>query len=147
MNKCEKCGTQVPEGAKFCPKCGGPIAVKTEQPTATTAAPQSTQGASGFAKIFWVLFATLGLLSYLLLDVGALFLNVSIGFGTTLAVFAMLCGFGFLAVCIVNKVTGSAENKKKYAVRNNVCLAIGIVVCTMVFLGSIVFYVLAGRYM
>jgi hypothetical protein len=30
MNKCESCGADLSEGAKFCSKCGAPVGVKEE---------------------------------------------------------------------------------------------------------------------
>ncbi len=152
MIKCEKCETQVPDNAKFCPKCGAPI-VKQE-PAEPAPAPQQAEekptaksGASTFGKIFWVLFVSLGVSAYLLLDTAGLFLSLaSIGFGVTLAVFAMIAGFGFCAVGIVNKVLSlKSQDKAKYAVRNNVCLAVSIILCVAVLLGAIAMFVAASN--
>ena len=37
---CNHCGAQVPDGAKFCPKCGGALTSDSEAPQAEAPQPQ-----------------------------------------------------------------------------------------------------------
>lgn len=37
---CKYCGAQLPDGAKFCPKCGGALTPVSEAPEADTPKPQ-----------------------------------------------------------------------------------------------------------
>ncbi|MDE7464003.1 MAG: zinc-ribbon domain-containing protein [Clostridiales bacterium] len=152
MIKCEKCETQVPDGAKFCPKCGAPI-VKHEQPATEQAAeqpaqqsapaPQQKKSSGGIGefinKYFWVLFVSTGLVAYLLIDVAGYYLSDRVyGFAVTLCVFALISAICFCVIGILNKVfssSASAEDKKKHAVRDNVCLAVGIIMFVVVLLG------------
>lgn len=145
MIKCDKCETMMPDGAKFCPKCGAPMTAaqpaQTEQPASKQ---KQASGLAGILKHFWVLFATTGLLAYLLIDLAGMYLNVSVGFSVTLAVFALLCGIAFCTLCVLNKLCAGEEDKKKYATRNNVCFAVGIILSVVVLLGSIAIFVMAG---
>jgi uncharacterized membrane protein YvbJ len=58
---CEKCGHQIPEGARFCPSCGTSVRMKNPQSmqdnpfrTARTATVQSTVHASHHSSKIWV---------------------------------------------------------------------------------------------
>ncbi|MCH5162559.1 MAG: zinc-ribbon domain-containing protein [Clostridiales bacterium] len=138
MNKCEKCGIQVPDGAKFCPKCGAPIAQKIETPAVEPTQQESTntvkKSTGGFLnKYFWVLFVSVGLLAYLLMEVAGMYLGVSSGFAITLGVFALIFGVCFCALGLMNKITSAGSN----ALRDNICLAVGIIVALTVLLGTI----------
>lgn len=159
MNKCEKCGIQVPDGAKFCPKCGSPIvkqADTAEQQTTQQPAQQNTEqpkkktangAATFFNKHFWLLFVSTGLIAYLLMEVAGMYVSVvSAGFAVMLGVFSIIFGLGFCAIGVLNKVmslSASEEDKKKYAVRNNICLAVGIILAVAVLLGCIAIFDIA----
>lgn len=152
MIKCEKCEAQVPDNAKFCPKCGAPIAKPAPVETSASASAQTnehaptakkTDIATAFNKIFWVLFVSLGVTAYLLMEVAGMFILTSRGFSIVLAVFAILTAAGFCAVGIVNKVlslSADEQQKAKHAVRNNICFAVGIILFVAVLLGCIALF-------
>jgi uncharacterized RDD family membrane protein YckC len=48
MPYCQKCGSELPEGAKYCPVCGAAVAVPSETPVAP-----AVQAAPGFKLAYW----------------------------------------------------------------------------------------------
>ncbi|MBQ3330539.1 MAG: discoidin domain-containing protein [Ruminococcus sp.] len=61
---CNKCGTQLKENARFCPKCGSPVAATRREPVFERNTPQPTPAAprprSGVSTVLIVLIAVFG---------------------------------------------------------------------------------------
>ena len=188
MAYCKQCGANIPEYAKFCPKCGmaNPVeAVQpaSDEPTVKPVVPQSEatppvqqpvpapqysdnsvppqqqpviqQQASQqppkpldftwFNSHFMLLFVIVGVAAYALSQLAAVYISISTGFGIVLGVFAILLAAATLAVAIVRYVAAmreTAELRKKYAMRDNICLAVGIIVFVFVLLTSIALFVM-----
>ncbi len=188
MAYCKQCGANIPEYAKFCPKCGmaNPVeAVQqaSDEPTVKPVVPQSEatppvqqparepqysdnsvppqqqpviqQQASQqppkpldftwFNSHFMLLFVIVGVVAYALSQLAAVYISISTGFGIVLGVFAILFAAATLAVAIVRYVAAmheTAELRKKYAMRDNICLAVGIIVFVFVLLTSIALFVM-----
>jgi uncharacterized RDD family membrane protein YckC len=53
MPYCKKCGTELPEGAKYCPVCGTPVAAEAVPAAPVTQATPEPQVASGVKLAFW----------------------------------------------------------------------------------------------
>ena len=54
MPYCQKCGTELPEGAKYCPVCGTPLSAETAPVApATLATPVTRVAAVGFELGYW----------------------------------------------------------------------------------------------
>lgn len=195
MAFCKNCGTQIPDVAKFCPKCGmatlpAPAkqpeqVVETVQPPAPPIQPlqqpeQQTQNVqqpqqpvqqsakppvqysqpqpqqsqqpkpprkpadfTWFNDHFMLLFVISGAIAFVLNELSAAYLAVSTAFAVVLAVFAILIAGGFLAVAIVRVIASLKENKedrKKYSRRDNICLALGIIVFVFVIMSAVVVF-------
>lgn len=57
MPHCDKCGAEIPEGAKFCPTCGNPVSIEIAQaaPAALAGAPSLTLALWGERFIAWLI--------------------------------------------------------------------------------------------
>lgn len=54
MANCAVCGNELPDGAKFCPRCGAPVAKHQEAvPTPSAGAPAPPSGAPKLVLAFW----------------------------------------------------------------------------------------------
>jgi uncharacterized RDD family membrane protein YckC len=53
MPYCKKCGTELPEGAKYCTVCGTPVTAEVAPAAPVTQATPETQVASGLKLAFW----------------------------------------------------------------------------------------------
>jgi uncharacterized RDD family membrane protein YckC len=53
MPYCKKCGTELPEGAKYCPVCGTPVTAEAAPAAQVTQAAPEAQVASGLTLAFW----------------------------------------------------------------------------------------------
>ena len=95
---CEKCGHQIPEGAKFCPSCGASVRIANPQPTAanpfqrerTTVHQASIPGKHHSSKIW-------------------------IGIILAVIIFIILIGFGSLAGGPSNQQTRAKKSPGKLA--------------------------------
>ncbi len=145
MEFCNNCGTQIPDGAKFCPKCGNVITEPQAQQEAPAQAPAATEkksaGAVGFFdKYFWVFYIVTGVCAYLFMELGSLYCNVSTSFGIFLGIMVIIFALCFLAFGILKKVLSykkPAEEREKHATRDSVCLAVSIVIFTVTLIGAI----------
>lgn len=157
MKFCNKCGAQLADEARFCPKCGkalgaAPISAgantDSAEPPAAVAEPtkkeRTTSYPDMFKKWFWFLYVACGLCSVLLVDLGFKFLwSGAKGFMIFCGVFAIIAALAFLAVGIINKVLASraeADEKLKNATRVNVCLAVSCIVFVYVLIGAIAIF-------
>ena len=92
-----------------------------------------------------LLFVIVGVAAYALSQLAAVYISISTGFGIVLGVFAILFAAATLAVAIVRYVAAmheTAELRKKYGMRDNICLAVGIIVFVFVLLTSIALFVM-----
>lgn len=208
MAFCKNCGTQIPDIAKFCPKCGmatSPASAKqpdqvvetvqppappiqplqqpaqqpvqpvqnvqpqqppvqqpvqqpvqyaqpTQQPmqyTQPTPPPQQPKPPkkpvdfTWFNNHFILLFVIGGAIAFVLNELSAAYLAVSTAFAVVLAVFAILFACGFLAVAIVRIIASlkeSKEERKKHSLRDNICIALGIIVFVFVLMSAVVVF-------
>lgn len=54
MANCKNCGNELPDGAKFCPRCGAPVTKPQEAtPTPFAGIPSEPTAASGLVLAFW----------------------------------------------------------------------------------------------
>lgn len=166
MAKCRNCGSEIPPYAKFCTKCGisQPIDLSQEQATATQSAElpqQSVQDAAStpqpkkpadftwFNKNFIILFVIAGVSAYALTELGAAYMGLSVGFGITLCVFALIFASAFLAIGILRFVAAyreSGEVRAKTRTRDVICFALSIIGFLFVFLSCIALFCVAGDY-
>ncbi len=161
MKKCPQCGKELDDNVKFCTGCGTPLGsaepTKAEPPTAdpvqptAQAAPATEQPASPpkekkpidytmFDKCFWVLYVVFGALSYLCVELGSIYTGVSTGFTVFLGVLSLVFVLGFVAIAVVRKLATmkeSEEDRKKHALRDNICLAVSAVMLIFVLIGAI----------
>lgn len=204
MAFCKNCGTQIPDIAKFCPKCGMATSsaqarqpeqvVETVQPPAPPIQPlqqpaqqpvqpvqnvqpqqppvqqpvqqpvqyaQPTQQPvqnvqsqqpkppkkpvdfTWFNNRFILLFVIGGAIAFVLNELSAAYLAVSTAFAVVLAVLAILVAGGFLAVAIVRIIASfkeSKEERKKHSLRDNICIALGIIVFIFVLMSAVVVF-------
>ncbi len=91
---CQKCGTSVPEGDRFCPTCGEPITAAAKAPKAIdhsdmfTAEDKERTRFLAALCYFNFLFAIVGLL----VEPNSKFIRYHLNQSLVLTVFGMLCG-------------------------------------------------------
>lgn len=166
MKYCKNCGGQIADDAKFCTKCGNAIAeesqtdavvpvaeasvdaTNTPAPAAQSqAAPKKPVDLSFFDKHFWMLYILTGVCSYLLIELGGIFSNVSTGFSIFLGIIAIIASLLFLAMGILRKIMSlrvEKEERKKTKLRDNLCLAISIVGFVYVLIAAIGIFISAN---
>lgn len=150
MPYCKKCGAELPEYAVFCSKCGvkypvsavpsdeEDVSVAPVEQKKSDAAPvipseekpkKSGQSAAGwFKNNSMTLYVILGVITLALIQLSGNMLTLSIGFGITLAVFAIICSIAFLAVAIVKFLLCAHPSEgKKHSTGDAICLALGII--------------------
>ncbi len=157
MKKCPQCGRELDDNVKFCVGCGTPVGSvepsKAEPPVAenTATAPAAEKPAEPpkekkpidftlFDKCFWVLYVVCGALSYLCVELASIYTGVSAGFTVFLGVMSLVLVVCFVAVAVVRKfatMKESEEDRKKHALRDNICLAVSVVMFIFVLIGAI----------
>ena len=118
VSKCLKCGTDIPEGAEFCPSCGAPkgaraVAQPVQPMQPMQAAPMSMQKVSPMAGIFDMFFSKTGIIlgvaiGILLAWIGVLIGTFSDGNGD-IATFMTSTGFAAMGLVLV---AGGVWNRK-----------------------------------
>lgn len=160
MKICPNCGRELGDGVKFCTGCGTPLdnvapasaptpaaqqtppPAPTPEPAAQPAPPKEKKPIdfTKFNQHFWMLYIVVGVMSYLLVELGGIYAGVSAGFTIVLGVLAIVFAVGFVCVAVVHKIAAgkmSDEDKAKYAMRDNICLAISAVIFIYVLLAAI----------
>lgn len=153
---CRNCGAEIPENAKFCSKCGTSIEhanvgvdnSQAREPSAqsvpaTEKPPKKPIDFGKFNKYFWLIYITLGVSGYLLIELASAYTTVSTGFAIALGVISILVAIAFCSVGIVRFVSffkESEETRKKHSLVNTICMTIGIILFVYVVLASIVVF-------
>lgn len=101
-----------------------------------------------FNEHFILLFVIVGVTAYALSQLAGMFVTISVVFGVVLGVFAIIFALSTLAVAIVRMVASArddANTRKKYSLRDNICLAVGIIEFVFIMLLCIYIFIVGDR--
>lgn len=101
-----------------------------------------------FNEHFILLFVIVGVTAYALSQLAGMFVTISVVFGVVLGVFAIIFALGTMAVAIVRMVASAREDantRKKYSLRDNICLAVGIIEFVFIMLLCIYVFIVGDR--
>lgn len=101
-----------------------------------------------FNEHFILLFVIVGVTAYALSQLAGMFVTISVVFGVLLGVFAIIFALSTMAVAIVRMVASArddANTRKKYSLRDNICLAVGIIEFVFIMLLCIYIFIVGDR--
>lgn len=162
MPFCKKCGNQIPDEAKFCSKCGtsqnaskpsarkAPAKKDSEEIASETAvegierdpAQKREQSAADYDFIvrnYAIVYTVLGLMSYVLMTLGATYIGLSQTFGVILCVFAIIAAVAFLMWGLLR--FSFIGKKSDRSARDGIYLAVSIIGFVFVIMSCIAIFI------